>query len=101
MKAKRLALVTNANSGIGEKIAYLLAMEGYDLALCASQLDGLDRVAQKCKVFGGEIFFEDLDFDSKGQCEAFIFVVLLRYKKIDLLFDNEGVLSDFERVVLV
>jgi NAD(P)-dependent dehydrogenase (short-subunit alcohol dehydrogenase family) len=58
----RLAVVTGADSGIGEAVAHLLATEGFDVGLTSHHdREGADETARAVQERGQRSFVEPFD----------------------------------------
>jgi uncharacterized protein len=85
------ALITGASSGIGERFAYALARENYNLVLIARRQDRLDAVAAKAREIGAgrtEIVVSDLARpDAPGELQARLAGASIG---VDYLINNAG-----------
>lgn len=48
MASTKVALVTGSSSGIGEASVKLFSQKGYNVVVCGSNPEKVDRVAQEC-----------------------------------------------------
>jgi NAD(P)-dependent dehydrogenase (short-subunit alcohol dehydrogenase family) len=79
MTELRVAAITGAAQGIGERIADLLAEEGYELALFDRQ-----PIKRDALTFGGDV-------TSEPDVAAFAGAISDRYGRIDVLVNNAGI----------
>ena len=91
MTNKRIALVTGATRGIGERIARLLAQRGM-VVVCAgrSKADGV-IVTQQIAEQGGEAYFISLNLASSESIDAFVREFSIRFDSLDVLVHNAGI----------
>jgi NAD(P)-dependent dehydrogenase (short-subunit alcohol dehydrogenase family) len=105
----KVALVTGAGSGIGEAAALLYAANGAKVIV--SDIRDNDTVA-KIVADGGEAYFVKTDVSKADECEQLIKDTIEKYGKIDIAFNNAGILGEtnsmadmtnegFERVIAV
>ncbi len=91
-----VAIVTGASRGLGRAIAKEYAKEGASVAICArgqspTGLAGtIEETAQAIRGAGGEVFPLDCDVTDKKQVEEMVQQVVVRYGRIDVLFNNAG-----------
>lgn len=94
MTDKRLTLVTGASRGIGRALSVELATRHnhHVIAVARSQkaLEGLD---DEVKASGGQITLVPLDLTDPNAIERLSVAVLERWKKLDGLVGNAGVLG--------
>ncbi len=81
------ALVTGANSGIGEAVARLLAKQGISLILTGRNLERLQRVQNELKEL---VPVEIIAADLAQPNERAIVIAKIREAKPDLLINNAG-----------
>ncbi|RYE37632.1 MAG: SDR family NAD(P)-dependent oxidoreductase [Sphingobacteriales bacterium] len=91
----RTALVTGANSGIGYEIASALYKKGAHLIIAARDLAMAEKAAKDLKSSGGcgSTEIEQLDLSSQSQIREFSSRIESRHQRIDLLFNNAGVMT--------
>ncbi len=89
----KVALVTGANQGLGEAIAWAYAEAGAKLALCARDLAKLNAVADQIKARYGESAVMALacDVAKSDSAEAFVKAAHAHFGRIDALVNNAGV----------
>ena len=94
------ALVTGASKGIGRAIAIALATEGYDLALCARNLEGLQELEVEIqkKNPSVKVFLKTCDFSITKEVEQLAAWVDTIFPVLDVLVNNVGI---YERVSLL
>lgn len=89
----KVAIVTGASSGIGEATAHELAKRGVRVAIVARRKDRLDILAKAIQHDGeGEALVIEADITDKVTCQKVIDQVLKKWKKIDILINNAGVM---------
>lgn len=88
----KAALITGASKGIGKAIALALAVEGYDLALCARNMEGLEDVEREIqrKNPSVRVFLKSCDFSSQNQLEELADWVEEQFPVLDVLVNNVG-----------
>jgi NAD(P)-dependent dehydrogenase (short-subunit alcohol dehydrogenase family) len=87
----KVAMVTGAGSGIGQATALSYACSGAKVIV--SDIRDNDTVA-KIKSSGGEAYFIKTDVSKAGDCEKLINESLKVYGKIDIAFNNAGILGE-------
>jgi NAD(P)-dependent dehydrogenase (short-subunit alcohol dehydrogenase family) len=93
----RVVLITGATSGIGEVTAYAFAREGASVFFCGrreelgraveASINADDAVVQT----GGEATYMQADVRVPEQVEVFVSACVERYGRIDVAFNNAGV----------
>jgi NAD(P)-dependent dehydrogenase (short-subunit alcohol dehydrogenase family) len=83
----RVALVTGASAGLGERFARVLHAAGATVAIAARRKDRLDALAAELP--GSEVVAADLG--TSADREALITEVLARCGQIDVLVNNAGI----------
>ena len=92
----KVALVTGANTGIGQGIALALAEAGADIA--AAGRSAADETVGKVRGLGrkGENFAADLS--SVGAVQPLVDAVLAQFGRIDILVNNAGIIRRADAV---
>ncbi len=87
--AARIAVVTGAAQGIGQRTAVLLAERGYALAL--SDLRPPAETASMVRAFGGEVVECVGDLTDEAAIDDLAAVVRARWGHLDVLVNNAGI----------
>lgn len=97
---QKSALITGASKGMGKAIALALAEEGYDLAVCARHIDGLETLEREIqrKNPSIKVFFKACDFSIEKEVEELARWVEEKFPVLDVLVNNVGI---YERVSLL
>ncbi|MBL10268.1 MAG: short-chain dehydrogenase [Acidiferrobacteraceae bacterium] len=99
----RRAVVTGGSKGIGKAIAYELAMEGVDIAICARGDNELQQTAAELRrQTGRNILAIPLDVTVQTAVDNFITTTVKEFGSLDILINNAGspVTGTFEEVQL-
>lgn len=95
----KVAIVTGAGGGIGQKVAIRLAEEGAKVVVVnRTESKGLETL-QKIKELGGEGIFVQAESTSPEDVRNYVKQTFATYGRIDMLFNNAGMAGD--RVPLV
>ena len=86
----KIALLTGASRGIGRGIARGLAREGANLVLAARDAEGLQQTAAAAIAQGVEVLVVPTDVKEEKQIEALFAAAMVRFGRIDILFNNAG-----------
>ena len=88
----KVALITGGTSGIGSATAIRFAGEGAAVAITGRNSERGEQVVQDIVAIGGEALFIRADVRFADQCRDAVEQTLERFGKIDVLFNNAGVL---------
>ena len=89
----QVAIITGGARGIGEGICEVFCNEGATVALW-DVLEIGDLTANRISSKGGSIFFQKVNITSKKEVEEAVKEIIKKYKKIDILINNAGVIRD-------
>jgi meso-butanediol dehydrogenase / (S,S)-butanediol dehydrogenase / diacetyl reductase len=91
--ASRVALITGGTSGIGEATARLFAAEGATVVITGRRTEAGRAVVADIRASGGEASFVRADHTRAKDCERAVEATLARHGRIDILFNNAGVVT--------
>lgn len=86
----RVALVTGASSGLGDRFARVLASQGAKVALCARRKDRLDGLAGEIRAAGGEALAVQMDAKDADSIIAAVDAAEAAFGTVDILVNNAG-----------
>ncbi|CAE7759607.1 yxbG [Symbiodinium sp. CCMP2592] len=86
----KVALVSGANSGIGEAAALALAEAGASVVLGARREDKGEAVAQRIRELGGKAVFLKTDVSVPAQNQALVDLAVSEFGGLDIAFNNAG-----------
>jgi NAD(P)-dependent dehydrogenase (short-subunit alcohol dehydrogenase family) len=89
--AKRLALITGANRGIGFEIAMALANRGCDVVLTARTPRTLEQAARRIEKTGVRVLAQACDVRSPESVDYLFALVRGLHRPLDFLINNAGV----------
>ena len=89
----KVAIVTGASSGFGEATAYLWAQEGAKVVIADVLVEAGERVAKAIEDGGGAAIFVKTDVTKEGDAENMVKQAVGVYGKLDILFNNAGILG--------
>ncbi len=92
----KVALVTGAASGIGQATALLYAT--YGAKVIVSDIRDNGETVAKIKDAGGEATFIKADVSKAVECEALVAQTIATYGKIDIAFNNAGILGETNKL---
>lgn len=93
MKLKdKVALITGGSLGLGKSTALLFAEEGAKVIITGRTEKTLKAVAEEAKKKGLDIDYLVSDVSKESDCKDAVDYVINKYGKIDILFNNAGVL---------
>lgn len=97
------ALVTGANSGIGEAVAIALANEGANVVInFITHPENADAVVKKIEANGGNAIAIKADVSKEDEVQSMFQQMYQKYGTIDILVNNAGIQRDssFESMTL-
>lgn len=89
---KKTIVITGASSGIGESTAKLLAQHGAYVVLGARRTERLQPLVQSIRATGGEADYLETDVTDAQSVAALVNLARKKYGKIDVLFNNAGIM---------
>src|SRR5437868_6658191 len=109
--AGKVVLISGGSRGLGLILARQISSEGGKVALLARDADELERAKAELTLCGGEVLAVQCDLLERSQIQAAVAEVLACHGKIDVLFNNAGIIQvgpvenmqqqDFERAMSV
>ncbi len=89
--AKRVALITGANKGIGFEVARQIAKAGWTVLAAARNAELGQQAATKLQAEGLDVHFIHVDLDDPESAIAAAESVRKQYGKLDLLINNAAI----------
>ncbi|WP_209349342.1 SDR family NAD(P)-dependent oxidoreductase [Pontixanthobacter sp. CEM42] len=89
--AGRVALVTGASSGLGERFARVLAAQGAAVALCARRIERLEALAEEIEEAGGNALPVQMDAMDADALVAAVDAAEAEFGTVDILVNNAGI----------
>jgi 3-oxoacyl-[acyl-carrier protein] reductase len=87
----KVALVTGGSEGIGKGIAWVLAREGADVAICARRKNVLEAAADEIRRESGRrVLAIPADLTRREDAENFVHGAARHFGRIDILVNNAG-----------
>src|SRR5437773_2397522 len=109
--AGKVVLISGGSRGLGLILARQISNEGGRVALLARDAGEPERAKAELTTRGGEVLAIQCDLFERSQIQAAVAEVLACYGKIDVLFNNAGIIQvgpienmqqqDFERAMSV
>ncbi|MDR1315771.1 MAG: SDR family oxidoreductase [Spirochaetales bacterium] len=92
MKLKgKVALITGAAQGIGERIARLFAAEGAVVFICDLQAEEGRKAASEIEKAGGRAYFQTLNVTDEESWKAAFEALVKTCGRLDILVNNAGI----------
>lgn len=88
----KIVLIAGASSGIGEATARTLAKHGHRVVLGARRTDRLEKIVAEIRADGGTAEYSRLDVADLVSTRAFAAFARDRFGRIDVMFNNAGVM---------
>jgi NAD(P)-dependent dehydrogenase (short-subunit alcohol dehydrogenase family) len=89
---EKIAVITGGASGIGRATAQLFAQEGATVAILDINSIGGEQAAAEIQKGGGQAFFYLCDVTREEACREAAETIVTRFGKIDILFNDAGVI---------
>lgn len=89
----KVTIITGGSTGIGKSTALLFAAEGAKVLITGRREDKLQEVQQDSKDQGYDIDYLVNDVSKEEDCKQAVAFVINKYGRIDILFNNAGVLT--------
>lgn len=90
---KKLAMITGASKGLGKALTLFFAKEGYNLAICARNEQGIQEVKKEAEQLGADVLAVSADMSKSKDVERFVALSEEYFGKIDVLINNASILG--------
>lgn len=97
----KVAVITGATSGIGRAAAILFAREGAKVVVVGRREAAGEETVRRIKAMGGESIFVRADISKADEIKTMVDQTVQTYRKIDILFNNAGILPDASKKELI
>ncbi len=93
MQAKKVALITGANKGIGFEVARQIGKAGWTVVAAARNEELGRQAVATLKAEGLDVHFVHVDLEAQGTAGTAAETIRDRFGKLDLLINNAGISS--------
>src|SRR5512133_219632 len=91
--SNKVALITGGTSGIGKATALLFAEEGAAVVITGRRADLGQRAENEIRARDRRSVFIEADHTQSDDCSRVIEQTLARFGRIDILFNNAGIVT--------
>lgn len=84
----KVAIITGASGGIGKEIAIRYAEEGAKLAICARNMENLEKTAATCREKGAQVIAVRCDVTQPGDMKQLVEQTVSQFGTVDILVNN-------------
>jgi meso-butanediol dehydrogenase/(S,S)-butanediol dehydrogenase/diacetyl reductase len=88
---QKVAIITGAGAGIGRATALLFAREGASIVAVDVNGQSLDELSKSLAAYPGAFMTAVADVSKRDEVEGVIVAAIERFGKIDILFNNAGI----------
>lgn len=92
MMKNQVVVITGASSGIGYSTALHLSKLKMKIAIGARRTKKLENLKKKMIENGSDVIYKELDVSKKQSCNSFIDHIITKWKRIDILINNAGIM---------
>ncbi len=92
--ANKVAIITGSASGMGQIAAEIFAREGARVVIADISAEAGKTAAQTIHEAGGEALFVQTNVAREEEVQALIHVAYERFGRIDILYNNAGIMPD-------
>ena len=96
----KVVLIAGGSGGLGPVIARALATRGAKLAICSRSADNLELARQELERMGASVLAIPGDFSDHDVVKAMIHDVIDHYGRLDIIINNNGIISEAMQTVL-
>lgn len=89
----KVVLVTGGTSGIGKAVVECFIEEGAKVAFTGRRANLGAQIATRLTSAGADVLYIQCDHTKKDECEAAVTDVVKHFGKLDILFNNAGVVT--------
>ena len=86
----KVAIITGAGTGIGNRTALALLEEGYSVALAGRRVEALEATATEAGAAASRTLVVPTDVGDPGAVQSLFAKTMDRFGRLDLLFNNAG-----------
>jgi len=86
----QVVIVTGASAGIGKSLALTLVSRCAKVVIAARRVGRLEKIAEVCHAFCGEVLVVPTDVSDEAQCKVLIDKTIATYGRLDMLINNAG-----------
>ena len=92
-------IITGASKGLGFEIAKKFVQEGHNIAICSRNIIELIKASKDLKEFKKNkkqvIYYKRCDISNWDNVKHFVYEIMKKFKKINVLVNNAGVYGPF------
>ena len=96
----KVCFITGGASGMGRVAAELFCREGALVTVADVTADAGESAAENARAAGGDAFFVACDVSDEASVQAAINATIERYGKLDVLYNNAGIMMQQDRSVI-
>ncbi|MGZ6266376.1 MAG: SDR family NAD(P)-dependent oxidoreductase, partial [Candidatus Limnocylindrales bacterium] len=93
-------VITGAGSGMGRTAALRFAAEGSRVVVADNQAAAAEETVRQVRATGGEATAVRVDVSIEGDAKAMIDTAIDRYGKLDVLYNNAGIMPEDDHSVV-